>query len=110
MNTVLGKNCLWNFSWSKTLHKKTGAIFLTRIRVDGALLCAIDMCSTSTLFILLSDLFDTISLSDCEEVFSFVEQRVSLWKMVSHMHSVSHDEDVHTYVHSFIHLKSTVLF
>lgn len=40
-----------------------------------------DMCSTSTLFLLLSDLFDTISLDDCEEVFSFVEQRVSLWKL-----------------------------
>jgi len=47
------------------------------------------MCSTSTLFLLLSDLFDTISLDNCEEVFSFVEQRVSLWKLVSYMHSVT---------------------
>jgi len=51
------------------------------------------MCSTSTLFILLSDLFDTVSLDDCEDVFSFVEQRVSLWKMVSDMCSASCDED-----------------
>jgi len=45
--------------------------------------CVLDICSTSTLFILLSDLFDTISLDNCEQVFSFVEERVSLWKLVS---------------------------
>jgi len=42
----------------------------------------IEICSTSTLFILLSDLFDTISLDACEQVFSFVERRVALWKLV----------------------------
>jgi len=44
--------------------------------------CIADMCSTSTLFVLLSDLFDTISLDECEQVFSFVEERVTLWKLV----------------------------
>jgi len=46
--------------------------------------CAVDICSTSTLFILLSDLFDVISLDECEQVFSFVEDRVTLWKLVSY--------------------------
>ena len=39
-----------------------------------------DLCSTSTLFIMLSDLFDTMTLDLCDEVFGFVEERVYLWK------------------------------
>jgi len=55
------------------------------VSVDCFLSCAVDICSTSTLFILLSDLFDVILLNDCERVFSFVEDRVSLWKLVSNI-------------------------
>jgi THO complex subunit 1 len=40
-----------------------------------------DICSTATLFIMLSDLFDSISLDQCDKVFAFIEDRVSLWKL-----------------------------
>ncbi|ELU18757.1 hypothetical protein CAPTEDRAFT_184685 [Capitella teleta] len=39
-----------------------------------------DICGTSTLFMMLSDLFDSITLDQCDSVFKFVEERVSLWK------------------------------
>lgn len=45
----------------------------------------VDLCSTASLFIMLSDLFDTISLEQCDLVFQFVEDRVSLWKQVLHI-------------------------
>jgi len=82
----------WNFTGLKTLIKKIDAKYFGWASISGTL-CAVDMCSTSTLFILLSDLFDTISLDDCEEVFSFVEERVSLWKLVSRTQSVCYNED-----------------
>ena len=67
-------------SSGRSLLEICSAVFVDTVYVA---LCVVDICSTSTLFILLSDLFDTISLDDCEQVFSFVEQRVSLWKLVS---------------------------
>ena len=41
-------------------------------------------CSPNLVFILLSDVFDCITLEECDPLFSFVEERVSTWTMVSH--------------------------
>ena len=42
-----------------------------------------ELCSASTLFLMLSDLFDCITLDRCDEIFTFVEDRVNMWKSVS---------------------------
>ena len=42
-------------------------------------------CSPNLVFILLSDVFDCITLEECDPLFSFVEERVSTWTMVSHL-------------------------
>ncbi|KAK6626388.1 hypothetical protein RUM43_006699 [Polyplax serrata] len=39
-----------------------------------------DICSTSTPVVLLSDIFDIFTLDQCEELFVFVENEVSIWK------------------------------
>jgi hypothetical protein len=41
-----------------------------------------DICGTSTLFMMLSDLFDSITLDQCDIVFKYVDDKVSLWKSV----------------------------
>lgn len=38
-------------------------------------------CSPNLVFILLSDVFDCITLEQCDPLFSFVEERVSTWTM-----------------------------
>ncbi|KAM7435596.1 THO complex subunit 1 [Porites harrisoni] len=38
-------------------------------------------CSPNLVFILLSDVFDCITLEECDPLFSFVEERVSTWTM-----------------------------
>ncbi|GAB1599923.1 THO complex subunit 1-like [Argonauta hians] len=39
-----------------------------------------DVCSASTPFVLLSDVFDMITLEQCEDIFNLVEEKVSTWK------------------------------
>ncbi|XP_014782757.1 THO complex subunit 1 [Octopus bimaculoides] len=39
-----------------------------------------DVCSASTPFVLLSDVFDMIILEQCEDIFNLVEEKVSTWK------------------------------
>ena len=46
-------------------------------------------CSPNLVFILLSDVFDCITLEECDPLFSFVEERVSTWTMVSHLSDAS---------------------
>lgn len=41
------------------------------------------------MFILLSDVFDCITLEQCDPLFTFVEERVSTWTMVSETASVT---------------------
>ena len=41
------------------------------------------LCSPTLPFILLSDVFDCITLELCEELFAFVEEHVSTWTKVS---------------------------
>ncbi|KAK2556224.1 THO complex subunit 1 [Acropora cervicornis] len=38
-------------------------------------------CSPNLVFILLSDVFDCITLEQCDPLFTFVEERVSIWTM-----------------------------
>lgn len=45
-----------------------------------------DQCSTSALFVMMSDLFDTVTLDRCDDIFCFVEDRVGTWKMVRAAH------------------------
>ena len=45
--------------------------------------CLTEFCSASIPFILLSDVFDSVTLDICDSVFQFVEEKVSLWKNVS---------------------------
>ena len=40
-------------------------------------------CSPNLVFILLSDIFDCITLENCDPLFTFVEEKVSTWTMVS---------------------------
>lgn len=37
---------------------------------------------------MMSDLFDMITLDHCDDVFYFVEERVATWKMVSYLPSI----------------------
>ncbi|CAE1172265.1 THOC1 [Acanthosepion pharaonis] len=39
-----------------------------------------DVCSASTPFVILSDVFDMITLEQCEDIFNLVEEKVSTWK------------------------------
>lgn len=39
-----------------------------------------DLCSASTPIVLLSDIFDIYTISECETLFAFVEKNVSIWK------------------------------
>ncbi|XP_048255677.1 THO complex subunit 1-like [Haliotis rufescens] len=39
-----------------------------------------EMCSASTPFLMLSDIFDMMTLDKCEEVFNIVEEKVTTWK------------------------------
>ena len=48
--------------------------------------CAIvilDTCPIGTIFSLLMDLADCSTISQCEELFSYVEAQMHQWKMVS---------------------------
>ena len=42
-----------------------------------------DLCSVIMPFVLLSDIFDLITLSQCEIVFYLVEEKLPVWKSVS---------------------------
>lgn len=39
-----------------------------------------ELCSTNVPFMLLTDIFDVVPLDQCEELFSLVEDKVSVWK------------------------------
>ena len=41
-----------------------------------------DQCALTVPFLMLADLFDVIPLDECEEMFSLVEDRVSIMKSV----------------------------
>ncbi len=41
------------------------------------------ICSPTTPFLLLSDVFDAVTIKDSDEVFKFMEEKVSTWKAVS---------------------------
>ena len=43
-----------------------------------------ELTNPSILFILMQDMFDCITLDKCEEMFSYLEERVALWKSVSY--------------------------
>ena len=43
-----------------------------------------ELTNPSILFILMQDMFDCITLDKCEEMFSYLEDRVALWKSVSY--------------------------
>ncbi|XP_067033610.1 THO complex subunit 1-like isoform X1 [Acropora muricata] len=47
---------------------------VTKSAIDGH-------CSPNLVFILLSDVFDCITLEQCDPLFTFVEERVSIWTM-----------------------------
>ena len=42
-----------------------------------------ELCAPSIPFHLMADLFDSITIDKCEDVFKFVEENVSVWKSVS---------------------------
>ena len=41
-----------------------------------------EMCSASTPFLMLTDIFDMMVLNDCQEMFDVIEDRVLTWKSV----------------------------
>ena len=41
------------------------------------------LCSPTTPFLLLSDVFDAVTIRESDEVFKFVEDKVGTWKAVS---------------------------
>ena len=42
-----------------------------------------ELCAPSVPFHLMADLFDSITIDKCEDVFTFVEENVNIWKSVS---------------------------
>ncbi|KAK7501107.1 hypothetical protein BaRGS_00007592 [Batillaria attramentaria] len=50
------------------------------VMVLDILYASAELCSASTPFLMLADVFDMMVLEDCEEMFDFVEDRVTTWK------------------------------
>jgi hypothetical protein len=42
-----------------------------------------DACTNTTPLVNLADIFDVITINQCEEVFNVVEHKLSVWKSVS---------------------------
>lgn len=61
----------------------------------------IDLCSVIMPFVLLSDIFDLITLSQCEIVFYLVEEKLPVWKTVSGTHS----QLLYLYIVNCTHMK-----
>jgi len=40
-----------------------------------------DMCSPSTPFLMMADIFDMLTLERCEDIFDLVEDKVTIWKL-----------------------------
>lgn len=53
---------------------------------------SLEICTPSTPFIMLSDLFDSTTLDKCSDIFKFVEDRVNTWKSVRMFHFTLHHE------------------
>ena len=43
-------------------------------------MCTKEMCSATLPVVLLGDIFDAVTLDDCEKLFKFVECNVNTWK------------------------------
>ena len=43
-----------------------------------------ELCSASTPFLMLADVFDMMVLEDCQDMFDFVEEHVLTWKSVGY--------------------------
>ncbi|CAD5121591.1 DgyrCDS10089 [Dimorphilus gyrociliatus] len=68
-------------SMKELLFEKTNSETLTSLLNLCVECVSLDLCTTPTPFIVLSDVFDTLRLKDCEEIFLFVESKVGTWKM-----------------------------
>lgn len=66
----------------------------------------IDLCSVIMPFVLLSDIFDLITLSQCEIVFYLVEEKLPVWKTVSGTHS----QLLYLYIVNCTHMKYDLMW